>query len=48
MHAGALVPDEMVNALVEERMDEPDCEHGFILDGYPRTRQQAEELLRAG
>jgi len=44
MHTGALVADEKVNALVEERLAEPDCDRGFILDGYPRTRQQAEEL----
>jgi len=46
MHAGGLVADEMVNALVEERLARPDCANGFILDGYPRTRQQAEELCR--
>ena len=46
MHTGALVADEKVNALVEERLGRPDCARGFILDGYPRTRQQAEELLR--
>ena len=46
MHAGALVADEKVNALVEERLARPDCAGGFILDGYPRTAQQAEELRR--
>jgi len=46
MHTGALVADEKVNALVEERLARPDCAHGFILDGYPRTRQQAEKLCR--
>jgi len=46
MHTGALVADEKVNALVEERLARPDCAHGFILDGYPRTRQQAEKLVR--
>src|SRR5258706_2532809 len=46
MHTGALVDDEKVNALVEERLARPDCARGFILDGYPRTRQQAEELCR--
>jgi adenylate kinase len=46
MHTGALVADEMVNALVKERLARPDCVRGFILDGYPRTRQQAEELCR--
>jgi adenylate kinase len=44
------VPDATVNALVAERIEEPDCEPGFILDGYPRTVSQAEiltELLRS-
>jgi adenylate kinase len=44
MHAGSLVPDEVVNRLVEERLTEPDAVDGFILDGYPRTRAQAEHL----
>ena len=50
LQAGALVPDATVNALVAERIEEPDCEPGFILDGYPRTVSQAEiltELLRS-
>src|SRR5262249_28984569 len=38
MRSGALVADEMVNALVEQRLAQPDCVNGFILDGYPRTR----------
>src|SRR5229473_1833118 len=46
MHAGALVADEKVNALVEERLARPDCARGFILDGYPRTRHQAEALCQ--
>src|ERR1700687_5194261 len=41
LQAGALVPDATVNALVAERIEEPDCEPGFILDGYPRTVSQA-------
>lgn len=41
LKAGALVSDEMVNALVEERISRPDCAKGFILDGYPRTVAQA-------
>ncbi len=45
MHAGALVRDEVVNRLVEERLAEPDAQAGFILDGYPRTREQAERLV---
>lgn len=46
MRAGTLVPDELVNALVAERIASPDCSHGFILDGYPRTRAQAREMVR--
>lgn len=41
MQSGELVPDELVNRLVEERIARPDCEYGFILDGYPRTVPQA-------
>ncbi len=44
MQAGELVPDETVNRLVEERIEQPDCANGFILDGYPRTVQQAKLL----
>jgi adenylate kinase len=43
--AGKLVPDEIVNELVEERITEPDCRDGLILDGYPRTVKQAQVLL---
>lgn len=45
MHAGRLVPDEVVNLLVEDRIAAPDCAGGLILDGYPRTQQQAEVIL---
>jgi adenylate kinase len=41
LRSGGLVPDETVNALVEERIALPDCAKGFILDGYPRTVNQA-------
>ena len=44
MHAGALVPDEMVNLMVEERLSQPDAAQGFVLDGYPRTIAQAQHL----
>ena len=44
--AGGLVPDELVDRMVERRIAEPDCERGFILDGYPRTLEQAEVLDR--
>jgi adenylate kinase len=43
--AGKLVPDEMVNELVSERILKPDCKEGLILDGYPRTVKQAKVLL---
>ncbi len=44
MDAGKLVSDEVVNAIVSERIDEPDCVNGFILDGYPRTLAQADAV----
>lgn len=44
MDRGDLVPDEMVNSLLEERLSRKDCEKGFILDGYPRNVKQAEKL----
>ena len=44
MHSGALVSDEVVDRMVEERLVQPDCANGFILDGHPRTRAQAEFL----
>jgi adenylate kinase len=46
MRSGALVADETVNALVASRLAQPDAARGFILDGYPRTRQQAEALSK--
>ena len=46
MEAGGLVPDEVVCGIVEERTNEPDCHHGFILDGFPRTIAQAEFVDR--
>ena len=44
MKAGQLVPDELVIAMIIERTAQPDCAQGFILDGFPRTRPQAEAL----
>jgi adenylate kinase len=44
MAAGKLVSDEIVNAIVSERLDRDDCRPGFILDGYPRTLEQADAL----
>ena len=52
MKAGGLVPDDLVIAMVIERIEKPDCTKGFMLDGFPRTRPQAEaldvELQKAG
>jgi len=42
--AGKLVPDELVNRMVEERLAQDDCQSGFLLDGFPRTVAQAEAL----
>ena len=42
--SGALVPDSVVIGLIEERLENPDCAGGFILDGFPRTLVQAQEL----
>lgn len=47
MKAGQLVPDRLVNDLVFERIHQPDCANGCILDGYPRTPEQATQLMRS-
>lgn len=44
MDKGEYVPDEITNALVEERISRPDAAQGFLLDGYPRTEAQVHEL----
>jgi adenylate kinase len=44
MDHGGLVPDDVVIAIVSDRIDEPDARHGFVLDGFPRTLAQAEAL----
>lgn len=48
MDAGQLVPDEVIIGLVKERIAQPDCENGFLLDGFPRTLAQADALKEAG
>ena len=44
MARGAFVPDEVTNDMVRARLAQPDCAEGFLLDGYPRTVKQVEEL----
>ncbi|NYZ74959.1 adenylate kinase [Candidatus Micrarchaeota archaeon] len=44
LDSGALVPDEIVIGLIRERLNQPDCTKGFILDGFPRTTPQADAL----
>ena len=49
MKAGKYVPDELIIKLIENRIQKPDCENGYILDGFPRTKVQAQkydELLK--
>ena len=48
MDAGKLVPDSVIIGIVSQRLEQPDCAHGFILDGVPRTIGQAEALDKAG
>src|SRR5438128_11077974 len=44
MERGELVPDEIVLGMVEERISQPDCANGVVVDGFPRTLPQAEKL----
>ncbi|NDY41926.1 adenylate kinase [Dissulfurirhabdus thermomarina] len=48
MDSGALVPDEVIIGLVKERITQPDCQKGFLFDGFPRTIPQAEAMKEAG
>jgi len=46
--SGKLVPDDVIISIIKERLSEPDCKNGFILDGVPRTVAQAEAIEKMG
>lgn len=48
INAGKLVPDEVIIAIIKERLAQPDCAEGYILDGVPRTIPQAEAMEQMG
>lgn len=48
MDAGALVSDDIIIGLVEDRLRQPDCAHGYLFDGFPRTIPQADAMKNAG
>jgi len=48
MDAGQLVSDDIIIGLVQDRLQQPDCAHGYLFDGFPRTIPQAEALRKAG
>src|SRR5690606_34544486 len=48
MESGSLVSDELIINLVKERIAQPDCVNGFLLDGFPRTIPQADAMKDAG
>ena len=48
MDSGGLVPDDVIIGLVQERIKAPDCEKGFLFDGFPRTIPQADAMKEAG
>ncbi len=47
MNAGQLVPDDLIIAMVKERLKQDDCKNGYLLDGFPRTLVQAEAMVKA-